>query len=109
MTLVTLTVLKVLLDDPVKPAYGLEISRLAGLKSGTIYPALARLERAGWIESSWEEVDPRKAGRPRRRLYRLSAEGAGLARGAVAEHTARLAPGAHATSGAPVRPEPKVA
>lgn len=41
---------------------------------GTLYRALHRLERAGFIEGFWE--DPREAereGRPRRRLYRLTA------------------------------------
>lgn len=41
---------------------------------GTLYRALHRLERAGLLESSWE--DPPQAeeeSRPRRRLYRLSA------------------------------------
>ena len=40
------------------------------LPTGTIYPALHRLERAGLIASQWETVSGR-----RRRAYRLTAAG----------------------------------
>jgi len=43
---------------------------------GTLYKALARMTEAGLLESSWE--DPAAAeheGRPRRRLYTVSAAG----------------------------------
>jgi PadR family transcriptional regulator, regulatory protein PadR len=40
------------------------------LPTGTIYPALHRLERAGLIAGSWSTVDGR-----RRRTYRLTAAG----------------------------------
>jgi DNA-binding PadR family transcriptional regulator len=40
------------------------------LPTGTVYPALHRLERAGLVRSDWETV----AGR-RRRAYRLTASG----------------------------------
>ena len=43
---------------------------------GTLYKALARLEREGFLASRWE--DPMAAaddGRPRRRFYRLTVEG----------------------------------
>ncbi len=44
---------------------------------GTLYKALARLERAGLLESRWEEPELAEAdGRPRRRLYRLTGTGA---------------------------------
>jgi DNA-binding PadR family transcriptional regulator len=41
------------------------------LPTGTVYPALHRLERAGLIAGSWSVVDGR-----RRRTYRLTAAGA---------------------------------
>lgn len=45
---------------------------------GTLYKALGRLEERGLLSSRWE--DPAAAeGRPRRRLYALTAEGARLA------------------------------
>jgi len=43
---------------------------------GTLYKALDRMQKAGLLESEWE--DPAKAaadGRPRRRLYRVTAAG----------------------------------
>jgi DNA-binding PadR family transcriptional regulator len=40
------------------------------LPTGTLYPALRRLERAGYLRSEWSTVGGR-----RRRTYRLSAAG----------------------------------
>ena len=65
-----------MLDDSYREWYGLALSNACGLKTGTIYPALARLEQAGWVSSYWEDVDPSVVGRPKRRLYRLTGEGA---------------------------------
>lgn len=79
MTLQTLEVLSVLLAEPSPAHYGLEVSRAVGLPSGTIYPILSRLETAGWVVSDWEDLNPMDAGRPRRRLYRLTSEGSELA------------------------------
>jgi hypothetical protein len=28
-----------------------------GLASGTLYPLLVRLERAGWVAARWEDID----------------------------------------------------
>jgi PadR family transcriptional regulator, regulatory protein PadR len=42
-------VLKIFLEDPAQPRYGFEIMRLTSLASGSLYPMLARLERAGWL------------------------------------------------------------
>ncbi len=59
---------------------------------GTLYRALERLEKAGLLASRWE--DPELAAgeeRPRRRLYRITAEGAtaAAAAGVPASTTAR--------------------
>ncbi|MGH7682618.1 MAG: PadR family transcriptional regulator [Candidatus Eiseniibacteriota bacterium] len=40
------------------------------LPEGTIYPALHRLERAGWLRSLWREQEGR-----RRRVYQITARG----------------------------------
>jgi len=84
MTIPTQLVLNVLLDAPDADRYGVEIGGSAGLPSGTVHPILARLEGVGWITSRWEDVDPREAGRPARRYYRLTAEGVLAARAALA-------------------------
>ncbi len=90
MTLPTQLVLRALLADPTREMYGLEIGEAAELVSGTVHPILARLEGCGWLESRWEEVDPKREGRPRRRYYRLTPDGAELARTALAQvHTPR--------------------
>lgn len=84
LTVPTRLVLEVLLADPGEERYGLAIGRGAGLPSGTVHPILARLESAGWVTSSWEDIDPQHAGRPARRHYRLTSDGAQAAREAVA-------------------------
>lgn len=68
----TLDVLAALLSSKSK-VWGLEVVRQTGLKTGTVYPILARLETFGWIRSSWE-VDQKHKG-PRRRLWELTQEG----------------------------------
>jgi PadR family transcriptional regulator, regulatory protein PadR len=84
MTLPTQLVLRELLSNPAQEKYGLQLCEAAGLPSGTIHPILARLERLGWLESRWEHTDPHEQGRPRRRYYRLSGEGALAAQAALA-------------------------
>lgn len=54
-----------------RPLAGLEICQAAGLRSGTIHPALARMERDGRITSDWDA--PRAAGAPPRRRYQPTA------------------------------------
>lgn len=71
----TLRILGVMLEDPIAWHYGLGLSDEAKIASGTIYPMLARLERAGWLESRWEEESSGDVPRPRRRLYRLTGHG----------------------------------
>lgn len=78
MTLPTQLVLLALLEEPDRERYGLELSELAGLATGTIHPILARLEACGWVRSRWEQIDPRQQGRPRRRYYRLDPDSVAL-------------------------------
>ena len=67
--------------------YGFDVMEACGLPSGTAYPALRRLERAGLLKSGWEEADEaHAAGRPRRRIYSLTRAGAD----ALGEAQARL-------------------
>lgn len=99
MTLPTQLVLRALLEDPQRERYGLEICAAAGLPSGTIHPILARLEKVGWLLSSWEQVDPKEQGRPRRRYYRLNPNNIAAVKSALARadasaaSLARLRPG----------------
>jgi PadR family transcriptional regulator, regulatory protein PadR len=92
MTLPTQLVLRALLAEPTKEMYGLEVCAAAGLPSGTIHPILARLEREhGWLTSQWEDIDPVTEGRPRRRYYHLTEDGAERARIALAQATTSAA------------------
>ena len=85
MTLQTQLVLRALLAEPGAERYGLQLCAETGLPAGTIYPIVARLEQLGWVHSSWEDPDEHvAAGRPRRRYYRLTEEGAQQARDALA-------------------------
>lgn len=65
------------LDD--RPLHGYALAKaiqattdeVLQLEEGSLYPALYRMERKGWIESEWSVTD---TGR-RAKVYRLTAEG----------------------------------
>jgi PadR family transcriptional regulator PadR len=75
MSLQTLKVLEAFLGEPTREQSGADVHKRSGLASGTLYPILLRLESAGWLVSRWEAVDPAAVGRPRKRLYKLTASG----------------------------------
>jgi DNA-binding PadR family transcriptional regulator len=75
MSLQTLKVLEAFLENPATELSGADVHQGCGIASGTLYPILLRLEAAGWFTSRWESIDPSSAGRPRRRLYRLTSTG----------------------------------
>jgi PadR family transcriptional regulator, regulatory protein PadR len=77
---------------------GADIARTTGLSSGTLYPILMRLEEYKWLDSKWEAGDPRKLGRPRRRLYSVTAQGARSARREFKEMKAAIGGPAWGTS-----------
>jgi len=95
MTTSVAKVLRLFLDDPAAPRYGFELMQLTRFPSGTLYPILARLERAGWISGQPERIDAAAEGRPPRRLYSLTTEGAQAARAELAELSAQLLPPGH--------------
>jgi PadR family transcriptional regulator, regulatory protein PadR len=101
MTLQTQAVMSALLDDLSRPHYGLELARAAGFASGTIYPILARLERAGWVHSELEDIDPKIAGRRPRRYYTLTKEGEEVARTEISATLERLQSTPHHLKPAP--------
>jgi len=67
-----------LLDARDRWSHGYELARCAGLKSGTLYPLLIRLEQQGYLLAEWQP--PTEPGRPPRHAYRLTAAGVELAR-----------------------------
>lgn len=53
-------------------AYGFDIIDATGLRSGTVYPLLRRLQEAGLVCSKWEKVgEARRNNRPPRKYYEL--------------------------------------
>jgi DNA-binding PadR family transcriptional regulator len=83
-----MAVLAALATTPAEWRYGYELGRGVGLKAGSLYPILMRLEDRGLLDSTWEAEPP--AGRPPRHLYRLTAAGAAAAADAPAH--VRLTP-----------------
>jgi PadR family transcriptional regulator, regulatory protein PadR len=65
-------------DDKVE-VHGWLIMKSLHRSGPAVYRVLDRLEDAGWITGTWE-VLPEGERRPRRRYYRLTAEGAEAAR-----------------------------
>src|SRR4249919_1292639 len=56
--------------------YGFDVMDATGLPSGTVYPALRRMETAGLIRSHWEDqVVAQREQRPARKYYELSKSG----------------------------------
>lgn len=66
------------LQESSEPVWGLAIIKTSGRQAGTVYPVLERLERSGWVTSTWAD-EPDRPG-PRRRYYQLTEDGARAAR-----------------------------
>ena len=67
--------------------FGFDVMDATGLPSGTVYPALRRMQEARLVRSTWEsEQEAHQDRRPRRRLYELTSAG----HKAVSEAQARL-------------------
>ena len=69
--------------------YGFEIIDLTGLRAGTVYPILRRLEAEGMVRSTWERASIAQAeGRPPRRNYRMTDAGERAADDAMTRYPA---------------------
>ena len=56
--------------------YGFDIMDVTGLPSGTVYPALRRLEDADLVASKWEKHElAQSESRPPRKYYALTRDG----------------------------------
>ena len=78
----TLLLLERFVERPTDWRYGYELSRATGLKSGTLYPILMRLEKHSLLEARWVATEH---GVPPRHTYRLTPNGLELARTKLAE------------------------
>ena len=80
----TLEVLQAIAGDR---QYGFDIMDATDLPGGTVYPALASLERDGLVDSDWEDPEVARAEkRPPRRYYVMTRKG----RGALQEEFERM-------------------
>jgi DNA-binding PadR family transcriptional regulator len=68
----TRLILEAFLANALEWKYGYDLSRLTGLKSGTLYPILMRLADRKLLETAWEAGEP---GRPARHMYRFTPDG----------------------------------
>ena len=67
--------------------YGFDIMTITGLASGTVYPALRRIEGAGFVVSKWERSNvAQQEQRPLRKYYEVTRSG----RSALAEARQRF-------------------
>jgi DNA-binding PadR family transcriptional regulator len=80
----TLLVLDAFLEQADEWKYGYDLSRITGLKSGTLYPILMRLAGHKLLETEWETAS--EPGKPPRHMYRFTPDGLRFARANAAAH-----------------------
>lgn len=103
LTAVIMDILDVLTSSPPdNPAWGLRLCEVTGYSTSTIYSALDRLLKAGWISDYWETPPPED--RPPRRFYELTSTGREQYAAALRERRERRAawlhPAPHTGAGA---------
>jgi PadR family transcriptional regulator, regulatory protein PadR len=91
ITVAVATVLQAFLDDPTQERYGYDLMKATGYPSGKLYPILARLNAAGWLDRRRQEPDA--PDRPVRYPYRVTPDGLTAARHALAELQQQLGMG----------------
>lgn len=84
----TLQVLESFMVRPSQWRYGYDLSRETGLKSGTLYPILMRLEKHKLLEARWVKA---QEGVPPRHTYRLTPDGLEWAQARLGETEPGLA------------------
>ena len=64
--------------------YGFDVMDVTGMPSGTVYPALRRLEHSGFIASKWEpDAVAQREQRPARKYYSITRAGESALGGAL--------------------------
>lgn len=81
----TVALLAALMERPRTWQHGYELSKVTGLKSGTLYPILMRLSDQRLLDSLWKDAE--RPGRPPRHVYRLTTAGLAVAREQVGVST----------------------
>jgi PadR family transcriptional regulator, regulatory protein PadR len=75
--------------------WGYELSKQSGVRSGVMYPILARMLDEGWLADGWEDqAQTGRAKRPPRRYYEVTDKGKAELGAVIADarHDARFAP-----------------
>ena len=71
-----ISTIKVLHSVAAGCCYGFDIMDATSLPSGTVYPALSRLERAGFVTAKWEDhKKAQREKRPPRKYYAITRAG----------------------------------
>ena len=74
--------------------YGFDIVEVIGIRGGTVYPLLRRLEARGLVSAEWEDAAiARDEGRPSRKYYGLTPDADALVEQAATRFPVTLAPG----------------
>jgi DNA-binding PadR family transcriptional regulator len=77
--MLTYTIAAVLHAISLGHVYGYGVMEATGLQSGTVYPALGRLERDALIVSRWEKHAMAEAAqRPARKYYKITRTGSSI-------------------------------
>ncbi|MFJ8871340.1 PadR family transcriptional regulator [Streptomyces sp. NPDC102473] len=85
-------VLREFIETVDEPRWGSELLKRLGMSSGTLYPILGRLTKAGMITARNEEAPASELGRPARRYYVMDPDQLEGARVALAEFSAEITP-----------------
>ncbi|MFI6365239.1 PadR family transcriptional regulator [Nocardia sp. NPDC050630] len=64
-----------LLTEPDAKHWGYDLSRRSGVRSGVLYPILAKMLQEGWLTDGWEDPSTIVDKRPPRRYYELTDHG----------------------------------
>lgn len=64
-----------LLTEPDAKHWGYDLSRRSGVRSGVLYPILAKMLHEGWLTDGWEDPSTIVDKRPPRRYYELTDHG----------------------------------
>jgi len=75
MTNASVAIAVALMRRPRNEHWGYDLTKETGVRSGVLYPILARMLDQGWLEDGWEDIATVRENRPPRRYYVLTNEG----------------------------------
>jgi len=75
MTNASVAIAVALMRQPHDHHWGYDLWKQTGVRSGALYPILARMLEQGWLDDGWEDVSTIREKRPPRRYYVVTDEG----------------------------------